>query len=112
MQNNLIKCLTLSNGLTCVGIVLGTLHYEKDIPFGNSGDFCVVQSAICTYFDMLADVFTLCVIVNHCSVTAFNSNWMKRRSAVICYVGFAVCTPGTCFLFILIVHVVVTLCHV
>lgn len=94
VQSNLIKYLTFANGLTCVGIVLGTFHYEPDIHFADSGYICIVQSTICTYFDMTADILTLCVIINHCSETAYNSTWMQRGRCKLIYLGFAICTPG------------------
>ncbi|XP_060080523.1 G-protein coupled receptor 157-like [Ylistrum balloti] len=79
--NTLLTCLTIANGLTCFGVVMGAFHYKKDIPFGNSGAFCVIQSILCTYFDMVADIYTLFVQINICCRIAFGYICMRNRNA-------------------------------
>ncbi|XP_033764241.1 G-protein coupled receptor 157-like [Pecten maximus] len=94
-QNILIVCLTVANGLTCVGVVLGAFHYKKDIPFGNSGNFCIIQSMICTYFDIVADIYTLYVEINICLIIAFEYVFMNTRRAKVLFHGSACVIPLT-----------------
>ncbi|XP_069125598.1 uncharacterized protein, partial [Argopecten irradians] len=84
-QNILIALLTTANGLTCFETLLGTFHYKTDIPFGRGEGFCVFQSIICTYFGIVADIYTFYVELCICLRIAFGLTIIRTRTAKVVY---------------------------
>ncbi|XP_033763169.1 G-protein coupled receptor 157-like [Pecten maximus] len=76
----LIQCLAVANLFFCIGMDMGIAHYANG-DIGKSDLLCVIQSFICTFFDMVSFWYTLFVIVYVFSVAVIKSEWMKGKRA-------------------------------
>ncbi|OWF37186.1 hypothetical protein KP79_PYT21297 [Mizuhopecten yessoensis] len=89
----LVQFLAVIDLFFCVGMDMGIAYYTSSDK-GKYESFCVVESFICTFFDLVSFFYTLYVIIYVFCVTVYKAEWMKGKTAKRIYHSLAWGVPG------------------